>query len=301
MASGLLALLDDVAALVKASAASLDDIPTQVAKTTSKVSGVVIDDTAVTPKYVVGLDPSRELVIIYKIAKKSIINKIFLVTPIVLILGVYLPWIIPYILMLGGAYLCFEGYEKVHSMFGSHHEHDDSEEEITAITPEQLEKTRVDSAVRTDLILSSEIMVITYGTVTAQPFVSQVLVMLFVAVVITVGVYGTVGVIVKMDDMGVHLAKEHRPLALRKFGYGLVKAMPRLLTALGYIGTVAMLWVGAELIVHGIPVLHHAQEQLEHLISIPSLAWLANALLCAVAGLILGAVIDKTLGLFRKK
>ncbi len=301
MASGLLALLDDVAALVKASAASLDDVPTQVAKTTSKVSGVVIDDTAVTPKYVVGLDPSRELSIIFKIARKSLINKVFLLTPIVLVLGFYLPWIIPYILMVGGSYLCYEGYEKVHSMFSKHGGHDESEEDIKAITPEELEKTRVDSAVRTDLILSAEIMVITFGTVTGQPLFNQIVVMLIVAVVITVGVYGAVGVIVKMDDVGVSLARPNRPASIQKFGRGLVKAMPKLLTALGYIGTVAMLWVGAEIIVHGIPFLHHALQQFEQAIPGAALAWIAKALVCAVGGVILGFVIDKILSLFRKK
>ncbi|MDQ1087691.1 MULTISPECIES: DUF808 domain-containing protein [unclassified Siphonobacter] len=301
MASGLLALLDDVAALVKASAASLDDVPTQVAKTTSKVSGVVIDDTAVTPKYVVGLDPSRELAIIFKIAKKSLINKVFLLTPVVLLLGFYVSWVIPYILMVGGAYLCFEGYEKVHSMFSKHEGHDESDEDIKAITPEELEKVRVDSAVRTDLILSAEIMVITFGTVTGQPLFNQIIVMLIVAVVITVGVYGAVGVIVKMDDVGVNLAGPNRPASIQKFGRGLVKAMPKLLTALGYIGTVAMLWVGAEIIVHGVPFLHHALEHFEHAIPGAALAWIAKALVCAVGGVILGFVIDKILSIFRKK
>src|SRR5688500_3675040 len=163
MASGLFALLDDISALVKASAASLDDVPTQVAKTTGKVSGIVIDDTAVTPKYVVGLDPARELSIIYQIAKKSLVNKVVFLSPAALILGFYASWAIGPILMLGGAYLCFEGYEKVHSMFSKHHDaHESPGGELQVITPEELEKTRVKGAVRTDLILSSEIVAITY-------------------------------------------------------------------------------------------------------------------------------------------
>src|SRR5687768_3883079 len=148
MASGLLALLDDVAALVKVSAASLDDVPAQVAKTTGKVSGIVIDDTAVTPKYVVGLDPSRELSIIFQIAKKSLYNKIIFLSPAALLLGFFAPWAITPILMLGGAYLCFEGYEKVHSMFSQHHGDGTAEnvEQMKVITPEELEKERIDGA-----------------------------------------------------------------------------------------------------------------------------------------------------------
>ncbi|WP_207434778.1 DUF808 domain-containing protein [Sabulibacter ruber] len=300
MASGLLALLDDVAALVKASAASLDDVPTQVAKTTGKVSGVVIDDTAVTPKYVVGLDPSREISIIYQIAKKSLINKVLILTPAALVLGFFLPWIITPILMIGGAYLCFEGYEKVHSMFSKHAHDDEQADQVKVITPEELEKIRITGAVRTDFILSSEIIAITYGTVSDKPFVTQLAVMFSVAIVITAAVYGFVALLVKADDFGVHLAKENRPLQVRRFGYGLVKFMPHFLKILGYIGTAAMLWVGAEIIVHGIPFLHHYLEALEHsLASVPVLAWLAKALACAIGGLILGGIIEKVVALIR--
>src|SRR5688572_2408817 len=185
MATGLLALLDDVAALVKASAASLDDVPAQVAKTTGKVSGIVIDDTAVTPKYVVGLDPSREISIIYQIAKKSLINKLLILSPSALLLGYFAPWAITPILMLGGAYLCFEGYEKVHSMFSKHHEVHPESEDVIVITPEELEKERVTGAVRTDIILSAEIMAIAYSQVVGKPILNQVIVMLAVAVFIT--------------------------------------------------------------------------------------------------------------------
>ena len=135
MATGLLALLDDVAALVKVSAASLDDIPAQVAKTTGKVSGIVIDDAAVTPKYVVGLDPSRELTIIGHIAKKSLINKVVLLSPVALLLGYFAPWLIQPILMLGGGYLCYEGYEKVHSIFLADKTKEIDTEKIKKITP----------------------------------------------------------------------------------------------------------------------------------------------------------------------
>ncbi|GAB3528998.1 DUF808 domain-containing protein [Pontibacter brevis] len=303
MATGLLALLDDVSALVKVSAASLDDVPAQVTKTTGKVSGIVIDDTAVTPKYVVGLDPSRELSIIYQIAKKSLLNKVFLLSPAALLLGFFAPWAIGPILMLGGAFLCYEGYEKVHSMFSKHHaeaEHG-AGDDLKVVTPEELEKERVKGAVRTDLILSSEIVAITYATVAETTLVNQIVVMLAVAVFITVAVYGLVGLIVKADDVGVHMAKEKHHPQVRSIGRGIVKFMPHLLKFLGYIGTAAMLWVGAEIIAHGIPFTSHALDNLEHsLAHVPVLAWFAKVLVSGLGGLILGAIIDRIVTFIRK-
>ncbi|MDB5246867.1 MAG: transporter [Segetibacter sp.] len=301
MASGLLALLDDISALVKVSAASLDDVPAQVAKTTGKVSGIVIDDTAVTPKYVVGLDPSRELSIIYSIAKKSLFNKLLILSPAALLLGYFAPWAITPVLMLGGAYLCFEGYEKVHQMFSKRHDALPESEATILITPEQLEKERVAGAVRTDIILSAEIMAIAYSQVTGQPLLNQVVVMLAVAVFITVAVYGFVGLIVKADDIGVHLAHDKFNPAIQKFGRGIVKFMPHFLRFLGYIGTAAMLWVGAEIIAHGIPFTSHLLHNIENaLAQIAALAWLAKALACAIAGLLVGFVVEKIVVLFKK-
>lgn len=301
MSIGLLALLDDVAAMVKASAASLDDIATQVAKTGSKVSGIVIDDAAVTPKYVVGLDPKRELAIIYKIAKKSLINKLVFLAPGALVLGYAAPWAITPILMCGGAYLCFEGYEKVHAMLTKHPDaHAAHAENMPIITPEELEKVRVTSAVKTDLILSAEIIAITYATVAHSDLAHQILVLGAIAIGITVAVYGFVGFIVKVDDMGLYLAKRSRIAAIRAFGRGLVKGMPGFLKILGIIGTAAMLWVGAEIIVHGIAPLHHALEGLQHRFASPALAWLVKASVCAIAGLVFGWLIAKSLLLFRR-
>jgi len=301
MPSGLFALLDDISALVKASAASLDDVPTQIAKTTGKVSGIVIDDTAVTPKYVVGLDPSRELSIIFQIAKKSLINKLLILSPAALLLGYFAPWAITPILMAGGAYLCFEGYEKVHSLFSKHHDESPESEEVKVITPAELEKQRVDSAVRTDIILSAEIMAIAYSQVTGQPIVNQIMVMLAVAVFITVGVYGFVGLIVKMDDIGVHFAKGDYSATIQRVGRGMVKFMPHFLLVLGYVGTAAMLWVGAEIIAHGIPFTAHLLHELEHaLANVPAVAWLAKALACGIFGLAVGFIIDKVVGLVKK-
>jgi predicted DNA repair protein MutK len=301
MASGFFALLDDISALVKASAASLDDVPAQVAKTTGKVSGIVIDDTAVTPKYVVGLDPSRELSIIYQIAKKSLINKLLILSPAALLLGYFAPWAITPVLMLGGAYLCFEGYEKVHSMFSKHHDVDAKSDEVKVITPEELEKARITGAVRTDIILSAEIMAIAYSQVTDEPILNQVAVMLAVAVFITLAVYGFVGLIVKADDIGVHLAQDKFHPATRKFGSGIVKFMPLFLRFLSYVGTAAMLWVGAEIIAHGIPFTSHLLHDLENTFApLPAVAWLAKALACAIAGLIIGFVVEKIVILLKK-
>ena len=300
MASGFFALLDDISALVKASAASLDDVPAQVAKTTGKVSGIVIDDTAVTPKYVVGLDPSRELSIIFQIAKKSLINKVLVLSPAALLLGYFAPWAITPILMLGGAYLCFEGYEKVHSMFIKHEEAKPETADLEVITPEELEKTRVSGAVRTDIILSAEIMAITYSQLTDQTVVNQIVVMFAVAVFITVAVYGFVGFIVKADDIGVHFAQEKYHPITQKLGRGVVKFMPHFLSFLSYVGTAAMLWVGAEIIAHGIPFTNHLLHNLEiALADITVVAWLAKAVTCALGGLLVGFVVEKLVILFK--
>ncbi len=298
MSTGLFALLDDVAALVKASAASIDDVPAQVAKTGGKVSGIIIDDAAVTPKYVVGLDPARELAIIYHIAKKSLINKLLYLGPAAIVLGYFAPWAIQPLLMLGGAYLCYEGYEKVHSIFAHHDTAVDTDDEIEEITPEELEKIRKDSAVRTDFILSAEIIAITYANVAAQTFLNKVIVLFVVAIAITIAVYGFVGLIVKADDFGLYLAKIRNRRSLRTFGRGIVRMMPGFLVVLGYIGTAAMLWVGAEIIAHGIPPAHHALEDLQSsLADMPVAAWFAKAFVAAIGGLALGFVIDMAIRL----
>jgi predicted DNA repair protein MutK len=306
MSSGFFALLDDISALVKASAVSLNDVPAHVVKTSGKVSGIVIDDTAVTPKYVVGLDPSRELSIIYRIAKKSLINKLIILSPAALLLGYFAPWVITPILMLGGAYLCFEGYEKVHSMLSKHPEVNIETEEVKIITPEELEQERVTGAVRTDIILSAEIMAIAYSQVRDQPIVNQILIMLAVAVFITIAVYGFVGFIVKLDDIGLHFAKDKYNRFTKKFGRGIVNFMPRFLSILSVVGTAAMLWVGAEIIAHGIPFTGHLLHNLEHaLASMPILAWFIKVLCCAIGGLLLGFVVEKMVLLvktiFKKK
>ncbi len=292
--SGLLALLDDIAALVKINAASLDDVAAQVTKTGSKVSGIVIDDAAVTPKYVIGLSPKRELAIIFAIAKQSVINKLLFLTPAALLLGFFLPWLIQPILMLGGCYLCFEGYEKLHHIFAPQHE-DALPAEI--ITADELEQIRIKSAVRTDLILSSEIIAITYHNVATQPLITQIIVMIIVASGITIAVYGFVGIIVKADDFGLWLTRtKHR--FLQQFGRAIVQFMPYFLNVLSYIGTAAMLWVGAEIIAHGIPILHHLLEK----ITLPNqaLQWLCKVVICAISGAALGSIIALIVNITQK-
>lgn len=250
MSSGLLALLDDVSALVKASASSLDDVSSQVSKTTGKVTGLVIDDAAVTPKYVVGLSPERELGIIWNITKKSLINKIFILGPITLLLGYFLPWLITPILMIGGSYLCLEGFHKVYDVLTKNKKQ--SIKQMPKISPEELEKKRTNSAIRTDMILSAEIMAITYSTVMEEALLNQIVVMLIIAIGITLGVYGAVALIVKADDFGLYLAEKKNSKFLSKTGEFIVKSMPLFLKVLSFIGTAAMLLVGFDIVVHGI-------------------------------------------------
>ena len=293
LASGLLALLDDVAALVKVTAASLDDLPAQVSKTTSKVSGIVIDDAAVTPKYVVGLDPKRELAIIWNITKRSLINKLLILAPLALLLGYFAPWIITPLLMLGGAFLCFEGYEKVHSIFSGHGDKNPEGGDIQEISPEELERIRTNSAVRTDFILSAEIVAITYSTVVGMPLLSQIAVLFTVGVGITLAVYGFVGLLVKADDIGVWLARKRNGNFTRTVGRGIVKTMPVVLKMLSYIGTAAMLWVGAGIIVHGVPVFEDWLHLLDHALHLTgNMSLIVQFLVLTSVGLIFGFLIN---------
>ncbi|MET0239004.1 MAG: DUF808 family protein, partial [Sphingobium sp.] len=226
MASGLAALLDDVAAIAKLAAASLDDVGAAAGKASTKAAGVVIDDTAVTPGYVTGLSPERELPIIWKIALGSLRNKLFILLPAALLLSAFLPAAITPLLMLGGAFLCFEGAEKLIEAISGGHE--SADEDMTG-DPAHIEKERINGAVRTDLILSAEIMAISLGTVAEASLLSQAAALVIVSFAVTAGVYGAVGLIVKMDDVGLHLA-ERRNAGSRALGRGLVHAMPRVMT-----------------------------------------------------------------------
>jgi len=308
MAGGLVALLDDIAAMAKLAAASLDDVGAAAGKAGAKAAGVVIDDTAVTPTYVVGLSPARELPIIWKIARGSLRNKLVFLLPAALVLSALAPWAITPILMAGGAFLCFEAAEKIIGALTGHGHGDDA---AAATDPKELEDRQVAGAVRTDLILSGEIMAIALGELAGETLLNQAIALAVVAVAITAGVYGVVALIVKMDDVGLHLAG--RPgKGTQALGRGLVAAMPRVLTALSLIGTAAMLWVGGGIIVHGLEefglaalphAIHHAAEVTARATGALAgvLGWLVTALLSGVLGLVVGGVIAGLLHLLPRR
>ena len=311
MPSGLAALLDDVAVIARAAAASTDDIAAAAGKAGSKTAGVIIDDAAVTPGYVVGFTPDRELPIIAKITRGSLINKLLILLPGALLLSEFLPWAIIPILMMGGCYLCYEGAEKIiEKLSGSKHGKalDKPIEDIAAF-----EKERVSGAIRTDLILSAEIMAITLNEVAAETLLTRAGVLAVVGLVVTVVIYGTVAIIVKMDDIGLHYTQKESPGAQR-FGQFLLDAMPKVLTVLSVVGTAAMLWVGGGIVLHGMAELgfgapEHFIEGLEHAVHEATGAlggvtgWATFAALSALFGLALGGVIvvllHKVLGLGR--
>jgi predicted DNA repair protein MutK len=288
MPSGLAALLDDIATITKVAAASVDDVAAAAGKASTKAAGVVIDDTAVTPQYVTGFTPDRELPIIWRIAKGSFFNKLVIILPVAMLLSLFLPWAITPILMLGGAYLCFEGAEKVIEKL-SPHEEESLAEELAELTSAEHEEMMVKGAVRTDFILSAEIMAIALNEVKQLAETSvwlEAATLAVVAIAITIVVYGVVGLIVKMDDIGLDMAKR-RLGATRAIGRFLVRGMPKLLAVLSTVGTAAMLWVGGQIIVHGFHI-HPAEYVGLHE---GALAWFADAALCGVFGLALGAII----------
>ncbi|QLP96215.1 MAG: DUF808 domain-containing protein [Rhodoblastus sp.] len=305
MSVGLIALLDDVAAIAKVAAASLDDVIGQAGRSGAKVAGVVIDDAAVTPTYVVGLSPARELPMIWKITLGSLRNKLLILLPGALALSYFAPWAITPLLMIGGAFLCYEGAEKVYEKLAPHeaHEHEASVESL-AFDATELEDQKVAGAIKTDFILSAEIMAIALASIPDGSFWSKAAALAAVAVMVTVGVYGVVALIVKADDAGLALARVEGggrlARATRGFGRGLVTAMPKLLTGLSILGTAAMLWVGGQIVLHGLEAFHvAAPAHLTHDWSIaaaslapPALrdaaAWLASSVLSGVFGLALG-------------
>ncbi|MBN2970885.1 DUF808 domain-containing protein [Roseomonas aeriglobus] len=298
MPGGLVALLDDIAALAKLAGASLDDVAGAAGRAGTKAAGVVIDDTAVTPRYVTGLSPDRELPIIGKIALGSLRNKLLFLLPAALLLSAFAPWAITPILMVGGAYLCFEGAEKVwEALSGQHH----AEEVADIVDPVELEKRQVTGAVRTDFILSGEIMAIALSDLEGKPLLTQGVVLALVGIAITLGVYGAVAIIVKMDDVGLRLARSGSGAA-QTIGRGLVAAMPKLLSALSIIGTAAMIWVGGGIIAHGLEVfgmgaIPHAIEHVAEGAANAAPAahgvvhWVVGAFGAAIVGGIVGGVI----------
>ena len=296
--SGILALLDDIAAIAKLAASQLDDIAAQTVKAGTKSAGVVIDDAAVTPKYVTGLPAARELPIVAKIARGSLFNKLVILLPVLLLLQAVAPWAIAPILILGGMYLSFEGAEKIwHAL--THH-HDPGPQQAVTLDAAHLEEQRVRGAIKTDFILSAEIMTITLASIDTGEFWTRAVVLAIVAVLITIVVYGAVAILVKIDDIGLRLSKTSSVAAIRSFGRGLVSAMPTVLLVISAIGTAAMLWVGGSIVIHG---LHEMQVSLPYE-TIKSIAysvsgngsqeavnWLATAFLDAVVGFVLGSIL----------
>ncbi|MBM9463876.1 DUF808 domain-containing protein [Aeromicrobium sp. YIM 150415] len=289
MSGGLAALLDDVAALARLAAASVDDVGTAAGRASAKAAGVIVDDAAVTPRYVRGLDPRRELSVIGRIAKGSLRNKLIFILPALLVLSQFLPWLLTPLLMVGGAYLCFEGAEKLwEKLRGESHD----EVPRTQDGPES-EDAVVSSAVRTDFILSAEIMVIALNEVSSEPLLSRAIILAVVGVAITALVYGVVALIVRMDDIGVALAERSSRLA-RRIGRGLVKAMPKVMTTLATVGVVAMLWVGGHILLVGSEELGwHALYEAVHRLEPANMVagWFVNTAASALLGLIVGAAI----------
>ncbi len=297
MPTGLVALLDDISVIAKAAAATIDDVGVAAAKAGSKAAGVVIDDAAVTPSYVTEFTPDRELPIIWQITKGSLRNKLLILLPAALLLSQFLPQVITPLLMLGGLYLCFEGAEKVLEKLGADHLGEVLGDPIADMA--EFERERISGAVRTDFILSAEIMAIALAEVASEPLLSRALILAAVAVVITALVYGAVALIVKMDDIGLHLAKR-RNAASQKLGRMLLLAMPKLLALLSSVGTLAMLWVGGGIILHGAHELgwhgpSDAAHAVQHWVELSAgplggtLGWLSSAVVSALVGLVLGA------------
>jgi predicted DNA repair protein MutK len=298
VSAGLAALLDDVAAIARLAAASVDDVAAGASRASMKAAGVIVDDAAVTPRYVQGFRPERELPMIKRIARGSLRNKLLLILPAALLLSELLPWLLNPILMLGGVYLCYEGAEKLWELVHPHPAH----AEVPAVEhgPEH-EEELVGGAIRTDFILSAEIMVISLNEVADEPLLSRALILVVVAFAITAGVYGAVGLIVKMDDVGLRLA-ETRAGAAAALGRGLVRTMPIVLSVLSKVGIAAMLWVGGHILLVGLDELgvsfaydavHHLEEDVHDAAGGVGgvAAWLVNTGASALLGLVVGAIV----------
>ncbi len=297
MAGGLIGLFDDVAALAKLAAASVDDVALAAGRASLKAAGVVVDDAAVTPAYVRGLAADRELPIIKRIAIGSLRNKVLIILPVALVLSAIAPTVVEVILMFGGCFLAYEGAHKViHAL-----SHDDHDHDVPAtVQGADAESTTISGAIRTDFILSAEIMVISLKAVRDEPIVARRVILVIVGVLITIVVYGVVALIVKMDDLGLALAERPSPRS-RRVGLLLVTGMPKLLAWLSVIGTAAMLWVGGHILLVGFDELgwtspYHLVHEFEHLVDgVPGiggvLAWLVNTAASALVGFVVGAVI----------
>ena len=299
MSAGLFGLLDDVATLARLAAASVDDIGAAAGRASAKAAGVVVDDTAVTPQYVHGALAERELPIIKRIAIGSLRNKLLFILPAALVLSEWVDWLLTPLLMIGGTYLCYEGAEKIWERITGHGAHAPARK-ARELDPEA-ESQMIAGAVRTDFILSAEIMVIALNEVTSEAFVPRGIILAVVAVGITILVYGVVALIVKMDDVGL-LLSQRASRGAQRLGHGMVKAMPRLLAVISVVGVAAMLWVGGHILLVGTDDLgwhwlyervHHWEEDVHHAVDGigGALGWLVNTAASAAIGVVVGAVV----------
>ena len=312
--SGLLALLDDVAAIAKVASASIDDIASQAARAGVKAAGAVIDDAAVTPKYVHGFQAARELPIVWKIARASIFNKIVILLPIAMLLSRFAPWVIPYLLLLGGLYLCYEGAEKVYHWLVPHETLAKIDPATTPLDATHLEEQRVKGAIKTDFILSAEIMTIILAALDPDQSVwFEAAALGLAGIGITAVVYGAVAVIVKADDVGLAMAERAGSEAVRALGRGIVRGMPVFLKVLTAVGTAAMIWVGGSIVVHAVgeivwhapyEVIHHIAVAVAHRVPAAvegAVEWAVTAFLDGIVGLALGLVLMPLVGLVKGK
>lgn len=294
MASGLFALLDDIALIAKAAAASVDDVAVGAMKASAKSAGVLIDDAAISPQYVKGLTPARELPVIWKITRGSLINKFLFIIPIAMLLTWLAPWALPILLIIGGSYLCFEGAEKVAVWMGLLKDHAHSADTGPSADDE---KKMVAGAVRTDLILSTEIMLISLASIEATNWIQRLAILIVVALAMTALVYGVVGILVKMDDFGLFLAKR-KSGGVKALGSGIVRVMPGVFQTLSIVGTLAMLWVGGHILVtslHEVGIgffydsFHSVTHHVAHLGG--AAVWTLDTLMSAIGGVLYGGVL----------
>ncbi|RGE23128.1 DUF808 domain-containing protein [Leucobacter sp. wl10] len=305
MSSSFFALFDDIAVLAKAAAASIDDVAAGAAKASAKAAGVVIDDAAVTPQYVRGINPKRELPVIWRIARGSLINKA-VITAAIMLLSAWAPWVFPWMLLIGGTYLVYEGAEKAWRWIGSlrGEERESTVEEVLE-RPAVDERQIVGSAVRTDLVLSAEIMLISLANIDTDGWGMRLMILVAVGLSMTVAVYGAVALLVKMDDAGLWLMRRGSG-PTRRFGQLLVRAMPAVFRTISAVGVVAMLWVGGHLLIVNLSeVGWHAPYGLltgvTEAVRAPGFAtWLIDSALSAVFGLAWGAVAVAAVALGRR-
>lgn len=301
--TSLIALIDKIAV-------ALDDVALMTKVAAKKTAGVLGDDLALNAQQVQGVNAERELPVVWAVAKGSFVNKLILV-PAALIISAFIPWLITPLLMMGGVYLCFEGVEKiVHTFFISkatkdaEHQHDLEALADPSINMLEYEQEKIKGAIKTDFILSAEIIVIALGTVQDKTIWEQTSVVTLIALVMTIGVYGLVAAIVKLDDLGLHLLQQKGQNSLTKIkhivGRGLLAFAPKLMKTLAIVGTAAMFLVGGGIIVHGLSFLHHLLEKAESLVSSNLLAWFVSPIFNGLVGVIAGAIALAVISLVMK-